>query len=119
MKDRNKEELVRGDLIMFTIDTPVEHTAELVIYIQNHERVYDVEEDGEAKTVTTNTIQYYPLSKEGVEVATHDSGATTTKMHRQQKYEVTQMEPRHLLKFDDNTLRGQNKVYYDAIKALM
>ena len=125
MKDKEGTELAAGDLIMLIIDTPVEHPAELVIFLENEEYTYklvDVDpETGESteRTETTNKIKYYPISDDGLEVAKHDAGQTQTKFHRQQKYIVTEMKSRHLLKMDSNNLSGYEKTLHDSIVALI
>ena len=122
MKDSKGTELVEGDLIMISIDTPIAHPAELIIYISNEENitVIDSDEDGiedSRREVVTNTIRYYPLSDLGLEVATFDNGGTQNLLHREQKYTVTNIEPRHVLKMNPNTLSGYAKTLYDNISA--
>ena len=119
MKDSLGQELERGDVILITIDTPVEHPAQLVIYLSNKEIVYDVTEDGVESTKTINTIKYYPLSEEGLEVAKHDAGVVVRNFHRTKGFEVTNMEPRHLRKFNPGSLMGYVKSIYDSITALL
>ena len=119
MKDSLGQDLTRGDLMMITIDTPVEHPAELVIYLSHKEIVYDVTEDGVESTKTINTIKYYPISEGGLEVAKTDSGIVLNSFHRVKGYEVTNMEPRHLRKFNPGSLSGYTKSLYDSIKALV
>ena len=119
MRDSLGTDLTRGDLMMITIDTPVEHPAQLVIYLSHKEIVYDVTEDGVESTKTINTIKYYPISEEGLEVAKHDAGVVVAKFHRTKGFEVTNMEPRHLLKFNAGSLRGYSKALYDSIIALI
>jgi len=43
MKDNQGTELVRGDLVLLTIDTPVEHPAQLIIYLNNKVLTYMVD----------------------------------------------------------------------------
>jgi len=119
MKDSLGQELTRGDLMMITIDTPVEHPAQLVIYLSHKEIVYAVTEDGVESTKTINTIKYYPLSEEGLEVAKHDAGVVVRNFHRTKGFEVTNMEPRHLRKFDPGSLVGYTKTLYNSIIALL
>lgn len=119
MKNINNEEILRGDLVIITIQTPIHHTAEIVIYLNNHERVYDVEEDGEPKSVTTNTVVYYPLTSEGLEVATHDSGTVSSTFHRQKEFQITHIKPQHVAPLESDLLTGTNKTYYDAIQLLL
>ena len=119
MKDSSGQELERGDLMMITIDTPLEHPAELVIYLSHKEIVYKVTEDEVELTKTINTIKYYPISEHGLEVAKTDAGIDIKKFHREKGYEVTNMEPRHLLKFNPGKLRGYSKALYDEIAALL
>ena len=122
MKDEKGIELVEGDLVMLTIDTPVEHPAELIIFLENKEYTFDVSgEDpltGEytERTETTNTVKYYPITEEGLQVAKYDNGTEQLGMHRQQEYTVDNIKPKHLLKVDDFTLRGYDKTIYDDIQ---
>lgn len=122
MKDSKGVDLVEGDLILITIDTPVHHPAELIIYISNEENIIvtDTNEDGieDGRTTTiTNTIKYYPLTPQGLEVAIFDNGGTQAAIHREQKFTVTNIEPRHVLKMDANKLSGYAKTLYDSISA--
>lgn len=124
MKDSEGTDLVRGDLVMLTIDTPVEHPAELIIFLENDVLTYmvDVDDDDiidQQKEVTINTVLYYPISDEGLEVANYDAGTVMTAMHRQQEFKVTNVDPKHLLKFSDKGLRGYSKTLYDSIQALL
>lgn len=119
MKDSANIELIEGDLVLLTIDTPIEHPAELIIFIENEEYVYDVTEDGEEKTITTNKVKYYPINKEGLQVAKFDAGVTQTDFHRQKKFIVTNICSKNLLKLDSNTLTGYNKTLFDSIVALL
>jgi len=119
MKDSNNIELVRGDLVMLTIDTPIHHPAELVIFLDIEEYVFKVTEDGEERTETTKTLHYYPLTKEGLEVANYDAGVEQLKFHRQQKYTASNICPVHLLKVDGAKLNGYAKTVFDEISALL
>jgi hypothetical protein len=118
MKDSIGQDLERGDLLMITIDTPLEHPAELIIYLSHKEIVYKVTEDGVESTKTINTIRYYPISEEGLEVAKHDAGISVRKFYRTKGYEVTNMEPRHLRKFNKR-FRGHAKDLYESIINLL
>ena len=124
MKDNQGTELVRGDLVLLTIDTPVEHPAQLIIYLDNKVLTYmvDYTDDNEVdcqKAVTINTVHYYPISEEGLEVANYDAGVVVEHMHRQKEFEVTNVDCKHLLKFDSAGLRGYSKTLYDSIQDLI
>ena len=119
MKDKNGIELVKGDLVFLTIDTPVEYPSQLVIFKEQVERTYEVTEDGEARTKLVCDIYYYPITPIGLEVATYDSGATTATLHREKEYKATNVEPKHLIKGTPSTLRGYKKELYDDIVALL
>jgi len=124
MKDSNNIELNEGDLTMYSIDTPTQHPAELIIYLSNEEIIthVDIDDDNDpdaSTTVVTNTVKYYPITDEGLEVAKFDAGVTQNNFHRQEKYNLTNMEPRHILKVDTFTLRGHQKTLYDSIIALL
>ena len=116
MKDSTGIELTRGDLVMITIDTPVERPADLIIYLSFEEYVHTITDDGQERTETTTTVHYYPLLKEGVEVAKYDNGVSQSLAHREQKYTIKNIESRHLLKMDPLTLRGYSKTLYDQIQ---
>ena len=117
MKDSKGVELVRGDLIMITIDTPVEHPAELVMFLEIESLVYDVTVDGIEQSRTTDTLHYYPISKLGLEVAKYDNNNVTDLIYRTSKYTASNIESRHMLKLVPTVLRGYNKVLYTELLA--
>lgn len=125
MKDRKGTELVRGDLIMYIVDTPVEHPTELVIFLENEEYTYKVTDvnaltgTSTERTETTNKVKYYPLTDLGLEVAKYDAGQTQTGLHRQQKYIITNTKSDNVLKVSSDKLSGYTKTLYTAIAALL
>ena len=119
MKDRNNTELVEGDFIMIVVDNPQETPALLVIYLNNEEYTYKVTEDGEERTITTDTIHYYPITDEGLEVAKYDAGVTQLLAHREEKFNITNICSDNIIKMNTDVLRGYNKVLFDSIIALL
>ena len=119
LKDSKGTILTKGDLIMVTIDTPVIKPVELVIFISSEEFVTKVDKDGTETTVKTNTVKYYPLTKEGLEVAKFDNSVTQESIHREQKYTLTNILPKHILKRTSNVLRGLSKDMYNQILAVI
>ena len=119
MKDRNNVELVEGDFIMIVVDNPQETPALLVIYLNNEEYTYKVTEDGEERTKTTDTIHYYPITDEGLEVAKYDAGVTQLLPHRQKKFNITNICSDNIIKMNTSVLRGHNKTIFDSIIALL
>jgi hypothetical protein len=119
MKDRNNVELVEGDFIMIVIDNPQETPALLVIYLDNEEYTYEVTENGEERSVTTNTIKYYPITDEGLEVAKFDASVTQLLPHREKKFNITNIHPDNVIKMNTSVLRGYNKTLFDSITALL
>lgn len=119
MKDKNGVELAKGDPVLLTIRTPIEHPAEIVIFKEQHDREYYIIKDGEEKEELTCDIEYYPITTEGKEVATFDSGATQTKFHREKKFLATNVKPKDLIKMDSGTFSGYKKTLFDEIVALL
>lgn len=119
MRDKNGIELVKGDPILLTIKTPIDHPAQIVIFKEQHDREYYVTKDGEEKAELTCDIEYYPITDEGKEVATFDSGATQTTLHREKKFKATNVKPKDLIKMNSGTLRGYQKTLFDQIVALL
>ena len=115
MKDSTGIDLVRGDLIMITIDTPVERTAEIVMYLDIETLTYNVTVDGTEQTRTTDTLHYYPLTDLGLEVARYDNDNIVDTIYRSKKYTTSNIESKNMLKMDTNTLRGYNKVLYNSL----
>ena len=118
-KDKDGTELTRGDLVMVTIDTPVRPVAELVVFIDMEEYVHTITVDEEEVTKTTKTLTYYPLTEEGLEVANFDSNVTQSALHRQQKYTLSNIESKHMLKMRHETLNDFKKDLYDSILAVI
>jgi hypothetical protein len=119
MKDRNGLDIVRGDLIMIIIDTPIHKPSELVIYLDNEDYVYKVTEDGEEKSKETKHVIYYPLSDEGLEVANYDNGSASSLIHREKKFKITNINSDNIIKADSSNLRGYAKTLYDSIIVLV
>ena len=120
MKDNEGTELVAKDLVMVTIETPITRPAEVVIFIENEPlTVREVDADGAEITRNIDNLKYYPITDEGLEVANADNGNAATTIHREKKYILSNVEPKHLLKMSTANLRGYNKVLYDAIVAQM
>lgn len=119
MKDSNNIELVEGDLVVLTIDTPVEHPTELVIFLNIEEYVFNITEDGEERTEITKILHYYPLTKEGLQVANYDAGVSQSTFHRQKKFTASNICSKNLLKVSGDTLHGYTKTLFDEILALL
>lgn len=120
MKDKNNVELVRGDLVLVTFDTPVISPTELVMYLEIETRVIKVNPtNGQETTKTTRTLKYYPLTDEGLEVAKTDAGVSQVKFHREKKFTITNVESKHLLKLPSSSVREYKKTLYDQIVALL
>lgn len=119
MKDKNGIELVKGDLVILSIDNPIDHPAQKVIFKNQIERVISITEDGQERTKKICDINYYPISDKGLEVAKFDAGQSQAIMHREKEYKATNIKPRHLIKLNAGTLRGYEKTLYDSIVALL
>lgn len=119
MKDKNNIELVRGDIVMVIIDTPVEKPTELVVYLEMEEETTGYDSNDNAQTKTTRNLKYYPITDEGLEVAKYDADATLPKLYRTEKFIYTNIESRHLLKMPTSSVRGYKKELYDSIVALL
>ena len=115
MKDSEGTEINKCDLVLVTIDTPTREVTELVIFLEMEERVYNVTEDGEERSVTTRTMKYYPLTPEGLEVAKYDAREDQLLMHRQTKYTYTNITSDNLLIVDGNKLSGYKRQLYDSL----
>lgn len=119
MKDKNGIELVEGDAVILSIDTPIERPSQKVIFKSQVERTIRVMEDGTEVTKKVCDIFYYPITDEGLEVAKFDAGHTQTALHREREFKATNIKPRHLIKMNSGTLRGYTKTLYDSIVALL
>jgi len=119
MKDNQGIELVKGDLCILVIDTPIENPSELIIFLEAEPYTYKVLKDGTEISKTTDTVKYYPLTDLGEEVARFDSGITQEPLHREQKFVVTHIKPKHLNKISSTGLIGNKKKVYDVITALL
>ena len=121
MKDSKGIEIDAGDLIMVTIDTPVEFPATKVVFKAVETRVVNlVVKDGEEVTRTTQEVDdiiYYPISAEGLEVAKADNGNGPATPHRTDKFTFTNINSQHVLILDENNLRGHEKTLYEDIIA--
>ena len=62
MKDSEGTDLVRGDLVMLTIENPVEHPAELIIFLENDAVVVNTDLNGDDKVDTTTTTESGPTT---------------------------------------------------------
>jgi len=85
MKDIDGTELVKGDACILVLDKPVENPSQIIIFLKSEEYVYKVIKDGTERTKTTDTIKYYPLTDNGLEVANYDAGVNNASLHREQK----------------------------------
>jgi hypothetical protein len=119
MKDKNGIDLVEGDLVILSIDTPIDHPAQKVVFKNQVERTISISQDGEERTKKVCDINYYPISDEGLEVVKKDAGQTQALLHREEEYKATNIKPRHLIKLNTGTLRGYEKTLYDSIVALL
>ncbi len=119
MKDKEGIELVEGDLIMLTIDTPVEKPSQLVIFLNFIEEVTSIDSNGNETSNTGSTLHYYPISDLGLEVAKFDNGVTQTGFYRKEKYTATNINSINLLKMKSSNLKDYKKTLYDAIVALL
>ena len=119
MKDKEGVDLVEGDLVMVTIKTPTQNPAFLAIFLNYEEYVYKITVNEEEVSRTTNTLHYYPITDDGLEVAKFDNGVNQPKMHREQKFTLTNIKAEDLLKMDPLKLRGYQKTLYDSIIALL
>jgi hypothetical protein len=118
MKDKEGTTLTRGDLTMLIIDTPVDQVAGLVMFLENEEYTVQAEDDdGNEILKNVNTVLYYPITDEGLEVAKYDNGNAPATMHREKKFTVTNVEPKHLLKMDSSNLRDYQKTLFTNISA--
>jgi hypothetical protein len=118
IKDVNGEELVEGDLVMLVIDNPVERTTDIVRFIAMEEFTYKITSDDEELTKTTCKLKYYPLTEEGLEVATFDKGITTNDFHRQDEFIVTNIKSKNLIKWEEEKLNSFQTDINNKIKNL-
>lgn len=119
MKDKNNVELVQGDLVLITFDTPVISPTEFGIYLEMEEVVTSIDSNNNETSKITHTLKYYPLTDEGLEVAKKDAGVSQVKLHREKKFTVTNVESKHLIKMPTSSVRGYKKTLYDQIVVLL
>lgn len=117
MKDKEGTELVQCDVVLLTIDTPVYNPTQVVVFIRMEEEVINITLDDEEVTKTINTLVYYPITDEALQVSNFDKNITQTALHRQKTYKTSNVESKHLLKVNPNTFRGHQKTLYDNIYA--
>ena len=106
-----------GDLLMLTIDTPVEHPAQLIVFksIKTESYTVPATEETEAQELSINTLTYYPLTELGLEVAKSDNGNSPSTFHRETKFTVSNVHQRNLLEMNISFLRGYSKTLYEDI----
>lgn len=120
MTDKNNTELERGDLILFTPHKVIDTPGELIIFDSMETKTITCGSEDNLETVEINVLKYYPLSKEGEQVAIYDTdGTQTSKLYREKKFTITNIDSCDLLKMDTVGLRGVKKDYYDSIRALI
>lgn len=117
--DMNNSILAKKDLIMLIFDNPIEHPASLAIYDSYVEDPISVDDNGTVKTQKSNTLKYYPLNEQGLEVAKTQANISQSKMHREEIFTVTNIAKSNLLKVKPHHLNEVKKLYYDAIIALL
>ncbi len=68
MKDSNNEEVSRGDLALLISGTNNDLFSQMIVFYDND--------------ATQGTIQYYPLTNEGLEVCLTDANINIPSLHR-------------------------------------
>lgn len=120
MTDKNNIELLEGDLIMITFDKVIHRPAEIVVYKEMQTRTITCGSEDNIETVETKSLIYYPLTKEGLQVAKFDTGTTQTDLlYRTKAFTVTNICSDNILKMDPDRLNVTLKTYYDSITALL
>jgi hypothetical protein len=120
MTDKNNIELLEGDLIMITFDKVIHRPAEIVVYKEMQTRTITCGSEDNIETVETNSLIYYPLTKEGLQVARFDTSTTQVDLlYRTKPFTVTNICSGNILKMEPDNLNSALRTYYDNITSLL
>lgn len=116
MTDKEGNKLERGDLVMLVIKTPVENPSQLIVYLSSTQTGTCKEEvDDKLIEEPEYTLLYYPLTKDGLEVAKFDNGTNDPTLTRGTKFTATKVRCSDLIKMNPDILRGYKKTLFEEI----
>jgi len=118
MVDINNEEIIKGDIVIFSPNKVIEHGGQLIIFKEMKTKICDPINPN-SNIEETDTMVYYPLTKEGLEVANYDNTGTITSLQRIKEYTINYIKSDNLLKLDSNKLNSTNTYFYNQIIALL
>ena len=101
MKDINNDEVLRGDLILLISGSNNDLFSQTVVFYNNDS--------------AQGTIQYYPLTNEGLEVCLSDMGINLPLLHRTADYVAYGVGSPNVTRRDGGLLRGANKPLFNSI----
>lgn len=118
MKDSNNIELAKGDVVIFTPNKVLEHGGQLMVFKEMKTKVCDPS-DVNSPIEETDTMVYYPLTKEGLEVAIYDKAGVVTSIQRTKEFTINYIKSDNLIKLDVSKLNSINNYYYNQILPLL
>lgn len=148
VSDKNGTVIEPGDIVVITIENPVEIIAEPVRMV-SLEQQESIRWDRDLPIIITNpddrdqnltelivqqppidaepisttapwsgTVIYYPLTQEGLQVAQYDSGVEIDTFHRQQEYKATNITTDSMEVVSSSYLNPIQRDYYNQMEDL-
>lgn len=119
MVDINNTELEVGDLILFTPDKVIDTPGKLFVYHSMDTKTIRCGAEDNVEVITIDTLKYFPLSQEGLQVARHITNTPQTdSLYRTQEYKIPNICSENLLKMDPAMLNSTLSNFYTQIVAL-